>query len=133
MARPDRNYQKEYRGRQQRRKPGQTASEAGGHDRPEVRERRSISAIVERPSGGVWTLLEAPSPRDVSRAGEYSTLVGRLQAGTITPNAFEARVSQWRPLETGERFLSDPLRVLSITELRRAEEAPLFQYQSGRT
>lgn len=134
MAPPDRNKNRDqYRRRQQRRKPGQTAREAAGHDRPEVRERREISALVERSDGtGGWTILRAPSPRDASRAAKYSSIVRQLQEGKISPQAFKARISQWRPLQNGERFASDPQRVLAEIERRRAEEASLFVYRSGR-
>lgn len=126
-----RNYAAEYQRRLRRRRPGESVREATGHDRPEVRQGREVPALLE--GFDSWVIVRSPSPGDASRISKYQNLVKKLQSGQIRPEAFQRRVSAWRPLESGQRFLSDPQRVLAIEEARRAREEPLPQYKSGRS
>lgn len=110
-------------------RPSLSPSEASGHERPEVRARRAISVLLDRPDP--FVILEAPTRREASRAGRYADLVGKLGAHRISPNTFERMVSAWQPIRD-ERFLSDPNRVLAVMEARRAGEAEPFVYEPGR-
>ncbi len=86
--------------------------------------------LLDRPEP--FAILEAPTRREASRAGPYDSLVGKMAAAKISPKQFERTVSGWRPIR-GERFLSDPNRVLAVLEARRAGELDLFVYESGRS
>jgi len=119
-----------YLRRKRQGRPGETAREALGHDRPAVRANRAISVFVDRPDP--WMVLAAPTPNETRRAARYDALVGQLASGRLSPAAFNRRISGWRPIR-GERFLSDPDRVLAEIERRRASDEELFYYESGRT
>jgi hypothetical protein len=106
-----------------------SAREAVGHDRPEVRAGRAISVLLDRPEP--FVVLEGVTRREASRIGKYESLTGLLREGQISPRRFRNQVSSWRPIR-GERFLSDPDRVLAVMEARRAGEEELFVYRSGR-
>ena len=118
------------RRRVRHRRPGESIREAAGHDRPAVRARRSMSAFVDRPDP--WMVVEQPTQGEARRLARYDSLVGQLASGRITSATFQRRVSGWRTIR-GERFLSDPDRVLAEIELRRASDLELFYYDSGRT
>lgn len=130
MPRRSRDYRAEYARRKELRRSGETAREAAGHDRPSVRAGRAISAFVDRPDP--WSVVERPTPGEARRLARYDSLVGQLAAGRLSPRAFERRVSAWRSIR-GERFLSDPDRVLAEIERRRASDEEIFLYRSGRT
>ncbi len=74
--------------------------------------------------------LDDLSRRDISRIGRYGRLVQDLKEGTISPEAFEGRVSRWRPV-AGQRFVSDPDTVLALEERRRADGLEAFLMESG--
>lgn len=115
--------------RRKAKRPDISAREALGHERPEVRARRVISVLLDRPDP--FVLIEAPSRGEASRAGRYNSFVGKLAAFRMTPKQFERQVSSWRPIR-GERFLADPDRVLAWVEARRASGQELFVYEPGR-
>ena len=78
-----------------------------------------------------WTVLDVPTRMEQRRAGRYASYQAQLAAGEISPEAFRRKVESWAPIR-GERFLSDPERVLAIMEARRAADEPTFVYKSGR-
>jgi hypothetical protein len=119
----------EYERRTRDRPKGVNARQAAGHDRRDVRARRSISVLLDRPKP--FVILDAPSRGEASRAARYDSLVGKLAAFRMSPKQFERRISGWRPIR-GERFLADPNRVLTVLEARRAGEQEIFIYESGR-
>lgn len=129
MATRDRNFRAEYAARVRLRRPGETTREATGHDRSTVRANRAISIYVDRPEP--WLVLDSPTPGETRRAARYDALVGQLASGRLSPAIFGRRVAGWRPIR-GERFLSDPDRVLAELEHRRARDEELFYYESGR-
>jgi hypothetical protein len=118
-----------YQRRQAKRRPGESAREAAGHERAEVRSERTVSLFTDNPPR--YVEIAGLSRRDVSRAARYDALVSNLKQGHISGRAFERRVSGWRPI-AGERFLANPEAALRIAEERRAADEPTFVYQSGR-
>jgi hypothetical protein len=118
-----------YLNRAARRHPGETVREALGHERPTVRAHAEISVLLDRPDP--WTVLEAPTRLEKTRGARYDALVSNLVQGNISPRAFRRRVALWRPIR-GERWLSDPNRVMAVLEGRRAAGEDLFIYRSGR-
>jgi hypothetical protein len=78
-----------------------------------------------------WAELEL-SRRDVRRAARYMAIAGQLSENKITGATFRRRVSGWRPLSNGMRFVADPSEVLALIEARRAADVELFYYESGR-
>ncbi len=110
-------------------RPHLTARQAAGHPAPDDRLPRISLMLADPPR---WVIIESPNRRDVSRAGAYENLVGDLERGMISSDAFRRRVSSWRPI-SGNRFLSDPDAVLAIIEDRRAGDQELFYYDAGRS
>jgi hypothetical protein len=108
--------------------PELTARQAHGHPASgDVNP--SISIIVGGPPR--FLIVQGLSRRDTRRAARYGSLVSQLDDGAISGRAFSRRVGAWRPI-VGYRFLSDPDAVLAIIEQRRAEDAEIFVYESGR-
>ncbi|MGP0108118.1 MAG: hypothetical protein ACLPR9_04515 [Acidimicrobiales bacterium] len=118
-----------YLSRASRRRPGENVREALGHERPSVRAGAEISVLLDRPDP--WTVLEAPTRLEKTRAARYDALVSNLVQGKISSRAFRRRVDSWVPIR-GERWLSDADRVMAVLEGRRAAGEDLFIYRSGR-
>jgi hypothetical protein len=111
-------------------RPNLSAREALGHERPEVRARRIISVLLDRPAP--FVILDAPTRLEASRAARYDSYAGQMAARRISPQLFRRKISSWKPIR-GERFLADPDRVLAVLESRRAGDEELFVYRNGRT
>ena len=79
-----------------------------------------------------FIVLEGLSRRDTRRAARYDALVGPYGARRDVPREFRRRVGSWQPI-AGYRFLADTDAVLAILEQRRAQDAELFVYDSGRS
>jgi hypothetical protein len=110
-------------------RPGETIAEAAGHDKPQVRSGRSITALIAGRPG--LATVEAPTRGEASRIARWNNLVGKLASGAVTPAQFERRVSGWKPV-AGQNLESDPGRVLAEIEALRASDTAIFQYSSGR-
>jgi hypothetical protein len=122
-------YQAEAARRIAGRRPGESVSEALGHEKEEVRSGRAVSAyLADRPG---LTLIESPTKGEASRLARYSNLVGQLASGKIKPEAFHRRVSRWQPVQ-GQALESDPARVFSTLEALQAADQVTFVYASGR-
>lgn len=131
-------YRVTYRRRAARRGPGETVRQALGHRKLGAATPRA-TLYVER--DGVPALLYDVelSRRDLGRAARYLSLVGQLLAGHLSPAAFRARVSRWRPITVlgppevaGQyQFLSDPDAVIALAELARGEEPEWIHYPNS--
>ena len=88
-----------------------------------------MSAILV---GSGYVTLEGLNGSDVRRTARYSSLVGELVSGELSPQAFRRRVGSWREIR-GERFESDPDVVMAIIETRRALGEEIFEYLGRRT
>jgi hypothetical protein len=109
-------------------RPNLTARQALAHPAPgDVLP--SISLLVDDPAR--FIIIEGLSRRDTSRAARYDALVGLMERGEMSRREFRRRVGSWQPI-AGYRFLADPDAVLAILEQRRAQDAELFVYESGR-
>lgn len=117
-----------YRARAAQVRPGHTIREALGHERAGLPE-RGMSAILV---GSGYVTLEGLNGSDVRRTARYSSLVGELVSGELSPQAFRRRVGSWREIR-GERFESDPDVVMAIIETRRALGEEIFEYLGRRT
>lgn len=129
MARHNRNYAAEYARRQAKRLPGQSAREASGHDRPEVRARR-VNTLLIGP-GAQWAELRGLSPGESKRANRYEALTNALVRGRMSPAEFRRRTRHLRPI-VGHQPSSDPDAVLARLAERQAAGEPTFIYLSGR-
>jgi hypothetical protein len=81
--------------------------------------------------GGDPAMFEGLSRRDASRLARYNSLTGQLAQGTLSPRAFERRVSAWRPVG-GQQLTSDPAAVLARLDQLRAGDQELFRYRRSR-
>jgi hypothetical protein len=104
--------------------------EQRGHEPAEVRAGRTISALFGDDAS--YREVSHLNRAETARLARYNGLVGQLAQGQISPAEFERRVRSWRPV-AGERLASNPEAVLARLEQRRAEDAELVYYVSGRT
>jgi hypothetical protein len=121
-------YRVESEGRLALRRRGETVRQALSHPR-----KRDTLARWGFPVGDPPRWVEAEvRPRESRRIARYMSLVGQLADGRISKAGFHRKVSRWRPLPNGMRFLADPDAVLAIIEARRAADVEIFSYESGR-
>jgi hypothetical protein len=114
-----------YRQRAADRAVGETARQRLGV----VRTGREMSVLFDGPPR--FEVVSDVTRAEARRLARYDSLLGQLAGGTLSPTAFDRRVSSWRPFR-GEHFLSEPDAALAILELRRAGDEPIFHYERGR-
>ncbi len=124
--------------REMRERRGRAAYELGarisraeaGHEPAGVRERTTISLLVDDQARFVE--LAGLHRAERRRVARYDALVSNLLQGRLRPAAFRARVSSWRPV-AGFRFLSDPDAVVAILDERRESGEETFVYRGRRS
>jgi hypothetical protein len=121
----------QYERRLAMRRPDETARQALAHPRAGDTLQRWGVFVDDPPR---WVELEM-RPREGRRVARYLSLAGRLAdypKNGFRRAEFARKVSAWRPLPNGMRFLADPDAVLALVEQRRALDLEVFYYESGR-
>ena len=79
-----------------------------------------------------FSTVENPTAPERRRLNRWNSLVAQLDAGRLSPRAFERRVKGWRPFR-GETFEWDPAVVTATMTERRDAGEDTYRYEGRRT